>query len=223
MKTIIYTYLAFTLNILLISEKGIDLKKHNALKKNFKKQINCVDLLNFCAIKNGNLVNVYWDIKSAGNYSFFTLERSKDGVIFEKVVKIEAANNTNNVLNYIETDYTPLLGTSYYRLKLTTINKKNNFSSMVKINQCRNKIKKSMDSNPVDNNLMIDIGKLNNCEALVVLRAIDGKEYFSKVLIQYKNLEITGIDLENKLNPGTYIITAVSNNFLYNQNLIIKE
>jgi len=181
-----------------------------------------LNLMEFDAFKNGNKVEVFWRVKSETNHSFFTLERSRNGIDFEKVSKINAATNITNVIHYIETDFKPLPGISYYRLKMTSSNKKNMYSHTVLVNCCHNK--NSINTFPGTNNsdLSNNIKKLENTEILVVLRDLSGNEYYSKILASVHNTEIIGIDTEKKLTPGIYIVTASSNNVLYGQKIIIQ-
>ena len=51
---------------------------------------------------------------------------------------------------------------------------------------------------------------------------MNGNECYSKVIVAVENSKIKGVDPENKLVAGTYIITATSNNLLYSQKLIVR-
>lgn len=191
-------------------------KKKNNSKKSF------VDLLNFEAIKSGSKVEVFWSVKSISNNKYFTLERSKNGVNFETVSNIDAANSTTDIIQYIETDFKPLEGISYYRIKLTDSYNTSSYSQVVMVNNPRDKNNMTIYPNPSTGDFKISLKSIENREVLVVLRDLEGKEYYSKVLIELENSEIIGIDLEKKLSPGTYIITATSKNILYSQKLIVR-
>lgn len=191
-------------------------KKKNNSKKSF------VDLITFEAIKNGSNVEVFWSIKSTSNNKIFTLERSKNGVNFETVSVIDAANTTTDVIQYIETDFKPYEGISYYRIKLTDSYNDHYYSHVVMVNNTDNKNKITIYPNPYTGDFKLNLKGVENREVLVVLRDMDGKEYYSKVLIGLESSEIVGIDLEKKLSPGTYIITATSKNILYSQKLVVR-
>jgi len=182
-----------------------------------------IELLSFDAVKNGNKVEAYWTTVSEFNNDYFTLEKSKDGINFETVVITDGAGNSTNIINYSETDYEPYKGISYYRLKQTDFSGSNSYSQIVAVNYLISETDFSIYPNPSDGeSFNINMQNFENKEVLVVLRDILGREHFSKVMLVVEKSEIIGIDLEQKLAPGTYLITASSNNKLYSQKLIVK-
>jgi len=182
-----------------------------------------IELLSFNAIKNENKVDIYWTTVSELNNDYFTVERSKDGITFEPVVTTDGAGSSNYILNYSETDFRPYDGISYYRLKQTDFNGSSSYSQVVAVNYIFTEDNLSVYPNPSDGTTInVALKNLENKEMLVVLRDVVGREYYSKVIISLNENEIIGIDLEQKLAAGTYIITASSNNKLYSKKLIIK-
>jgi hypothetical protein len=93
-----------------------------------------IELLNFTAEPVENEVQLAWTTASETNNSFFTVERSTDGVHFEEVVKQDGAGNSNGIRNYDAVDANPYLGVSYYRLKQTDFNGDFTYSDMVPVN-----------------------------------------------------------------------------------------
>lgn len=181
-----------------------------------------LEVLHFEVIKNENKVEVFWSIKSESNNKHFTLERSKKGIDFDAVVVIDAANNANDVVQYIETDFQPLQGISYYRLRLTNITNEISYSHIVMVNNVYSKSSVNTFTNTSNGSFKLNLKGLENKEVLVVLRDLGGKEYYSKVIVALENSDIIGIDTENKLSSGTYIVTASSNDLLYSQKLTIR-
>lgn len=92
-----------------------------------------IELLSFDAKPEGDHVLTKWSTASEINNDFFTLERSKDGADFEKLKNVPGAGNSDRILNYSETDESPLNGISYYRLKQTDFDGKTSYSDMVPI------------------------------------------------------------------------------------------
>jgi hypothetical protein len=92
-----------------------------------------IELLNFDAKPQGNEVITSWTTASETNNDYFTLERSADGNTFEKIGTVSGAGNSTSMLNYSETDTSPLPGTSYYRLKQTDYDGKYSYSQMVSV------------------------------------------------------------------------------------------
>jgi len=181
--------------------------------------------INFDVVKNGIRIEAFWSITSEFHHNYFTLERSRNGKDFKKVSVIDATSSINNLIEYLETDNQPLKGISYYRLKLTDQNNGNTYSNRVKVNYTFGK-KRNMNvsrNTASSDDLKLYLKNEENTEVLMVLRDINGKECYSKVIVAVENSEITGVDPENKLAAGTYIITATSNNLLYSQKLIVRK
>jgi uncharacterized protein (DUF1501 family) len=78
-----------------------------------------VSLSYFNARAIGNkLVNLEWETAAEYNHSHFELERSRDGVNFEFLLRIEGLGvNSETTNTYFEKDEKPFEGDSYYRLK----------------------------------------------------------------------------------------------------------
>jgi len=78
-----------------------------------------VELLSFDARCANNKVKLNWVTASETNNDYFTIERSKDNNIFEKVLDYPGAGNSNHLISYSAIDDSPYAGNSYYRLKQT--------------------------------------------------------------------------------------------------------
>jgi hypothetical protein len=74
-----------------------------------------------------------WVTKSERNNDYFSIERSEDGKIFETIKQINGAGNSTKKLHYDFTDYSPLRGTNYYRLKQTDYDGKSEYSKIITI------------------------------------------------------------------------------------------
>lgn len=60
-----------------------------------------------------------WTTASEQQNDYFTVERSKDGHLFEDVGSVDGAGNSNSTLHYGLNDLRPFSGLSYYRLRQT--------------------------------------------------------------------------------------------------------
>lgn len=81
-----------------------------------------VSLLNFSAEEASGNVALKWTTLSEINNDFFTIERSTDGKVFETIGTTPGAGSSLIKIGYTYTDYAPLPGLSYYRLKQTDYN-----------------------------------------------------------------------------------------------------
>jgi hypothetical protein len=84
-----------------------------------------VKLTNFSAKKVDKSVQLNWQTASESNSDHFEIERSKTGGVFEKIGEVNAAGNSNQLLNYQFIDNDPNRGMNIYRLK--QVDKDNTF------------------------------------------------------------------------------------------------
>lgn len=95
-----------------------------------------VGLLYFDAKPNSDQVDIQWATSSEANNSYYTVERSRDGMRFMTLQKVntKAKNGNSNItLNYTAEDANPYSGVSYYRLKQTDIDGNSRYSRVVAV------------------------------------------------------------------------------------------
>ena len=76
-----------------------------------------IELLDFRATPQGDLVRLDWVTATEHNNDHFLVQRSRDGLTFEDIESVDGAGNSLSTLYYTTRDMYPLNGTSYYRLK----------------------------------------------------------------------------------------------------------
>ena len=76
-----------------------------------------VSLLTFDAVVQGSEVETSWATASETNNDYFIIERSVDGVNYEKVGTRKSVGNSTTELHYSLIDPKPFKGVSYYRLR----------------------------------------------------------------------------------------------------------
>jgi len=184
-----------------------------------------IELTDFTASPNGNKVDLTWVTASERNNDYFTIEKTKDGQSFEFVAEVNGAGNSTSMLHYASVDTKPYKGLSYYRLKQTDFNGAYSFSNLVAVEFLGST---AFDFNVYPNpstgeNINIAIQSDSNEEVLVVVRDINGKETYSKILITEQDGEtVYAFDIEKKLAAGIYFITATSKNEVLSKKLIVK-
>ena len=75
-----------------------------------------VELLNIHALCHGTFTEINWFTASEHNSSYFNVERSREGYLWEVVATLEAAGNSNTLIEYSYQDLNPNAGTTYYRI-----------------------------------------------------------------------------------------------------------
>lgn len=90
-----------------------------------------VGLTNFRIQNSEQASLLLWETESEENSKSFTVERSEDGSDFGIIGTIPANGNSDQKQFYQLTDYNPLSGMSYYRLKMTDLNGSIRYSPLI--------------------------------------------------------------------------------------------
>jgi hypothetical protein len=184
-----------------------------------------VELLTFQGENFSNGIELEWNTANESENSFFIIERSQNGFLFEAIAKINGAGNSTTEKKYSFKDNEPLNGENFYRLKQTDWDgKENYFSQIIKLNYEKNKPVFAVYPNPSENSSAIinfDEGEKN--EYLISLFDENGKKIGEKK-IQKENSDrqLSLSDINNNLKAGIYFITASKNDNFFQQRIIIK-
>lgn len=186
-----------------------------------------ISLINFNATCRDGKIELKWVTASESNNNHFTIERSADGKNFIPIKTIKGAGNSTIQLYYSAVDEAPLSETNYYRLMQTDYDGKHTRSTIVatSCNETFNKNDFSLFPNPIQGeNIFVKISAITDVrEVLVVLTDIFGETVYSKIVLTDSSGSVPeAIEIGNKLSPGTYVVTASTDNNLYKQKLIIK-
>lgn len=92
-----------------------------------------IELLSFSATDSDNDVRLDWATASEANNAYFTVERSSDLESWDALGEIAGAGNSQQRLDYAAYDRSPLNGTSYYRLRQTDTDGRNELSAVVAV------------------------------------------------------------------------------------------
>jgi hypothetical protein len=108
-----------------------------------------ITLLSFDAKANNkaDAVLVSWRTASEINNAYFEVERSSNGVLFEKIGRVKGCGTCNATQEYNFTDNEPYNGVSYYRLKQVDNNNKFSYSRIVSV-EISNKSNTILQVNP---------------------------------------------------------------------------
>ncbi|MEO1713683.1 MAG: T9SS type A sorting domain-containing protein, partial [Bacteroidota bacterium] len=98
-----------------------------------------VELLYFTASLNEvEQVALSWSTVTEIDNEFFTIERSANGKDWSATVDLPGAGNSSEVLSYQAIDRSPLMGTSYYRLKQTDYDGQYSYSEVQVVERTAN-------------------------------------------------------------------------------------
>lgn len=92
-----------------------------------------VSVVEFTGAKIGRVNEINWSTASEQNSDYFIVERSKDGIIFENMTKVQAAGNSNSLIKYKSIDDAPYSEGTYYRLLQSDFNGEKTNSGIIYI------------------------------------------------------------------------------------------
>ncbi|NQX96534.1 MAG: T9SS type A sorting domain-containing protein [Flavobacteriales bacterium] len=141
-----------------------------------------IQLTNFSAkyIKEKGAVDLIWVTETEINNDFFTIERSKEGQIFEVVGIINGAGNSSANLNYDLEDETPYKDLSYYRLKQTDFDGGYEYSDVIAVNIESNFGEIGIFPNPILNNSFLAFNSNLNGTAEIIVYDATGRKVIAK-------------------------------------------
>lgn len=163
------------------------------------------------AIPRGTQVLLSWnpDKKDIAGYK---VERSKNGSEFEMFSEVQGADQP---MEFIETDFTPFAGLSYYRLTAVFKNGEVLHSNIVPVKFSTN----GSTSSPVQGTTS---GKTIENTVLIVVRSAEGTEFYSKVEVENSTEPLQCSDADPVLAQGTYTIVGCSEQDLYSKQIVIN-
>ncbi|MEO8759483.1 MAG: hypothetical protein ABI388_00850 [Bacteroidia bacterium] len=165
-------------------------------------------LIDFTAIQTGNKVDIKWrtSIETGGPY--FTIEKSKDGKEYVKVVDLPETEGGTVYSDYYESDYQPFAGVSYYRIKQTDAAGNFRYSQIVILK--------------IEDDKVLSADNISKDETLLVLRDSNGNDFYSKAVITTEKNKIYATNAASAIPVGTYYVVGSSNEELYSGTLIVK-
>ncbi len=141
-----------------------------------------------------------WQSTNEINTSYFSVQRSRDGINFTGIGKVKAAGNSVSPNNYSFTDKAPANGIDYYRLKETDADGTYTYSKIIAIQF--NKSFVELYPNPAYNSVTINLLPLPNV-SMLLLYDVHGKLMMKQSV--ESNTSIQTMDI-SKLAAGAYYI-----------------
>ena len=169
-----------------------------------------INLIDFTAKHQGGETLLDWSTSSEHNNDYFTIERSKDGLLWEELIDVDGAGNSSNLLHYSTNDRDPYTELSYYRVKQTDFNGEYSYSQIEAIN-----IKGTNNSiftafpNPFKTSFNLHF--FENTEYPITIGIYDqlGRKVYKKLITE--QVETVEIDFEKNFPKGAYFIKVNTN------------
>lgn len=167
-----------------------------------------IHLLNFSAVFSNDIVNLNWTTASETDNNFFTVERSIDGINFEKLNTINSKGKFNQ--SYQTSDINPHKGVSYYRLKQTDFNNSFSYSNIQAVNSDEALLELNVMPNPAEDKIAVTFNSNNNLISILEVYDILNKLVFKKEIEIVSGNNFHELDLTT-LNKGLYFVRLQGN------------
>jgi len=177
-----------------------------------------IELLSFSAHSINTNVQLDWSTASEINNNYFTVQRTKDGIHFEKVIQMPGAGNSVMELDYVACDTAPYSGTSYYRLMQTDFDGKYTYSNLVAVNLKR-AVSCDIYPNPFSAIVTIiinDVSEINNAELMIY--------FITGALVMNTSITKQSTTFETSHLPsGIYCYKIISNNKIIQSGKLVSQ
>ncbi|HMI80011.1 MAG TPA: T9SS type A sorting domain-containing protein, partial [Ferruginibacter sp.] len=163
-------------------------------------------LLSFSGKLSGSRNSINWQTATEMNSSYFSVERSADGVNFISIGKVNATGNSNTVLSYSFTDENPGLR-SFYRLRSVDLDGRSTLSKVIVLER---QGAGSMQVYPTAATTVVNIsaGSSKNQLADILIYDATGKLLMKKNQVLVKGINTTQLPVMG-LVAGSYYLHMV--------------
>jgi hypothetical protein len=134
-----------------------------------------INLVNFSGVKKGGYNLLQWSTASEQNSKNFEIQRSEDGNTFDAISIVNAAGNSDRMLNY-QYDDRALAASPvyYYRLKMVDLDGTAKYSSIIFIRNSATQLT-MVYPNPARDQITINVGNKSLLNSNAVLTDLNGK------------------------------------------------
>lgn len=171
-----------------------------------------VTITNFRGEAAGSINKLYWSTSTETNNNGFELQRSADGINYNKITFVATkanGGNSTSQLSYNFDDMKPLPGINYYRLKQIDNNGKFSYSGVVTLSRRSTEITLSkVFPNPATTELNVVITSPRAEKLTIIVTDLRGK-----VVMQTSTNVVLGENQQQlnvaKLAGGTYMVKVI--------------
>lgn len=154
-------------------------------------------------------VQLEWSTQTEENTQVFNVERSENGVDWETIDQIRAAGNSQTTRTYLMIDENPLIGDSYYRLKIIDFDGDFDYSEIESVSRTETTQNQSLSvyPNPASDEVILT-GQVSEIKQIKVMD-LTGRDVTNQVQLTPITNEKVRIDLSS-LNIGLFMIQTAN-------------
>jgi hypothetical protein len=178
-----------------------------------------INLLSFSGICNMRNVDLKWSTATEINNSYFTIQKSADGISWQSIGRVEGAGNSLMLHIYSFTDRLQSVDAiSYYRLRQTDFAGNNEYGNIIAIEKCLDDGLENLSIYPNPSSGEYNIvftGNKNQVSSTEIFNSIGEKVYQSRGL--QSNLNLT-----DKAS-GIYFLEIHLNSITISREIVLKK
>jgi len=172
-------------------------------------------LVSFNATYSRNTVNLHWNINAVNYANHFDIERSIDGINFEKVGDAQQNTASSNEY-YFEDNFKPSLARNndlYYRLKQTDSYHKSVYSKVLVVRSFNSKSLEaiSVTPDPSVNDIEVNVQLKQNAYVVMKVTNKAGDEIMRNSVAGNDGDNKYALKGTSKLQPGDYTLEIIVN------------
>lgn len=169
-----------------------------------------VEFKDFDAVLSNEKVELTWSTASEKNNSFYTIERSVNGIDFTELKKVSAAGNSIGTSMYHESDESPLAGISYYRIRQTDHDGRSTFTNILAVSKELELLEMTASPVPACDYLKIAYNSSNESAFHLKVYNLSGQILHDEEIQSKKGYNQTFIDVA-KFEKGIYYLNIAGN------------
>lgn len=175
-------------------------------------------VINFTVYSTADHVKIHWTTVTRKENTHYAVERSRDGKVFETLMVVtDPGGEPPGTTEFIEVDFTPLPGWSYYRIRRADAQGRESYTHMVPVffGADRLQLGELIAPDPLEltHTLSVNLSEFDNLAVLLVLRNEQGIEFYDKVTVNVQD-GILKAEAGGNIPAGIYTITASSRDAL---------
>jgi len=185
-----------------------------------------IQLISFTGSVLNDKIIISWQTASERNNSFFTLEKSINGIAFQELCRNTGAINSSLVNSYNCEDPAPIHGQNYYRLKQTDVDGHEQIFDIISVNYTENN-ELQLFPNPAGEDRIVHLsltmgGSVNEISVYNSLNEM----VFQNAgldLSMGRDLDMYSIQLSPQLSAGLYHLKVNTTSNVFTQNLLLVK
>jgi hypothetical protein len=182
-----------------------------------------IQLLQFTATNEGNTrVLLNWITAKEENFNGFDIERSADGLDWDKIGYVQSKKSGASENNYSFYDHNPIIGTSYYRLKMIGDDGNYKYSPVRQVDLKLTNASIRILPNPIAANAVMEVRTEKMESASLHLVDASGKSVSQKSISLEAGLNRIDVSNWKRLPAGVYMAYLVTPTLNLNAKVVVQ-